>query len=152
MRTLDVEITGPCDDPILAPTGTATRHQATTRLPVFGGRIEAVAIEPELGLGAALIKPEGGSAMVRYNIEDHVSRTTFGKRTIPKPHTALATTAIPALRRRWPRRAAPSRARRAEVARVSRRWSPEPKPASPMTTPSAGSPTASMPSRICPAD
>lgn len=70
MRTLEVEIAGPLDDLILAPTGTTTCHQAVTRLTVTGGRIEAVATEPDLGLGAALIKPEGGSVLLRYAVED----------------------------------------------------------------------------------
>lgn len=94
MRTLDVEITGPCDDPILAPTGTATRDQATTCLTVLGGRIEAVATEPEPGLGAALIKPEGGSVLLRSAVED-------GPQGADYPEAALRPSDHRAPRARW---------------------------------------------------
>jgi hypothetical protein len=68
MRRLTVEIAGPVADPVLAPTGLATPHEAVTGLIVTGGRIEAIATEPELGLGAALIQPDGGPLVLNYAI------------------------------------------------------------------------------------
>lgn len=69
MRSLTVEIAGPVADPVLAPTGLATLHEAVTGLTVTGGRIEAVATEPDLGLGAVLIRPDGGPLVLHYAIE-----------------------------------------------------------------------------------
>jgi len=71
VRTLDIEIAGPLDNLILAPTGTTTCHQAVTRLTVTGGRIVAMATEADLGLGAAVIAPEGpGPVRLRYAVAD----------------------------------------------------------------------------------
>lgn len=69
MRTLTVEIAEPLDAPILAPAGMTTPYQAVTRLAIEGGRITALATEAELGLGAALIEPEGGALTLRYTVE-----------------------------------------------------------------------------------
>ncbi|WP_322894311.1 MULTISPECIES: transglutaminase-like domain-containing protein [unclassified Yoonia] len=68
MRTLDVTITGPVTDPVIAPTGTATPYETVTNLTVSGGQIIAVATEAALGLGAALIQPQGGSVTLHYSI------------------------------------------------------------------------------------
>lgn len=94
MRTLDVEIIGQCDELIVAPAGTATRHRATTRLTVLGGRIEAVSTDPDLGLGAALIRPEGGSVLLRYAVEDFLPDATYPEaafRPRDNRHTRAAT-------------------------------------------------------------
>ncbi|MFP4327897.1 MAG: transglutaminase domain-containing protein [Paracoccaceae bacterium] len=69
MRTLTVEIAEPGAAPILAPTGIATPHDAVTGLEVAGGRLAAALTEPELGLGACLILPEGGPLSLRYRVE-----------------------------------------------------------------------------------
>lgn len=68
MRTLTVEITAPLSAPVLAPTGTATPYETVTSLTVTGGQITAVATEPDLGLGAALIQPQGGPFVLHYTI------------------------------------------------------------------------------------
>ncbi len=69
MRTLFVEIEGPLTDPILAPAGTATPDEAVTSLTVTGGRVAAMALEPELALGAAVIEPDGETVILRYTVE-----------------------------------------------------------------------------------
>lgn len=68
MRILTVEITAPLTAPLLAPTGTATPYETVTSLTVTGGQITAVATEPDLGLGAALIQPLGRPVVLHYAI------------------------------------------------------------------------------------
>lgn len=68
MRTLDVTITGPVTDAVIAPTGTGTPYETVTNLTVTGGQITAVATEAALGLGAALIQPYGGPVTLHYSI------------------------------------------------------------------------------------
>jgi hypothetical protein len=69
MITLDVKITSPTDELILAPIGTATPYEAVTGFSVTGGSITNVVIEAELGLGAALITPEADMVMLRYDLD-----------------------------------------------------------------------------------
>lgn len=69
MRRLSVEIAEPEDDLILAPAGVTTPGAAVTRLEVTGGEIVAAATEPELGLGALLVRPRGGPLTLHYRVE-----------------------------------------------------------------------------------
>jgi hypothetical protein len=68
MRMLTVELIAPQTAPLLAPTGTATPYETVTSLTVTGGQITAVATEPDLGLGAALIQPQGRPVVLSYAI------------------------------------------------------------------------------------
>jgi len=50
VKALTVEIAAPGPDPVLAPVGIATPHDAVTACMVTGGQIMQVLNEPELGL------------------------------------------------------------------------------------------------------
>lgn len=96
MRTLTVNITGPVTDPVLAATGVATPHEAVSRLTVTGGRIDAVATEPELGLGAARIQPEGGPLALHYAIDDGAAGLVYPEAAF-RPRATRYTTAAQSL-------------------------------------------------------
>lgn len=51
---------------ILAPTGVSTPYEAVQGLSVEGGTIVTVLNEPELGLGAVLVDPDGSTVTLRY--------------------------------------------------------------------------------------
>ncbi|WP_371056585.1 transglutaminase domain-containing protein [Rhodosalinus sp. K401] len=68
MKRLTVTVEEPACALVLAPVGIATPHDAVTALDVTGGRIERVLGEPELGLGAALLRPAGGPLVLDYAV------------------------------------------------------------------------------------
>lgn len=68
MRSLTVEIALPQAGQILAPAGTSTPGETVTRLTVSGGRMVAMMTEADLGLGAALIAPEGDVVTLHYTV------------------------------------------------------------------------------------
>ena len=63
-----MEIPEPGTDPVLAPTGIASPHGAVTAPTVEGGRITESLTEPELGLGACVIRPEGCPLALCYDV------------------------------------------------------------------------------------
>lgn len=92
MRLLTIEIAEPGDDPVLAPTGVTTPGEAVTRLEVTGGEIAAAATEPELGLGAVLIRPRGGPLALHYRVEPAPAGSTYPEAAF-RPRATRYTTA-----------------------------------------------------------
>lgn len=68
MTSLTVYIDTTCKGAILAPTGIATPYEAVDGVSVQGGQITDVLTEPELGLGAILVQPDGPEAILTYRV------------------------------------------------------------------------------------
>jgi hypothetical protein len=93
MTSLHVTITTGGEDLIIAPTGLVTPYHAVDGLSAEGGRIISVLAESELGLSAALIRPEDDTVSLRYALDEHPVRGVYPEAAfLPRdtPHTRAA--------------------------------------------------------------
>lgn len=101
MKMLEIEVPDPRTNPLVVPVGIGTPHEAVTHLTVTGGQIAAVATEPDLGTGAALVQPTGGPLTLRYAIADAAPGAVYPDamfRPRRNRHTAAASELVAASR------------------------------------------------------